>query len=617
MPIIGIDLGTTNSVIGVWRNNQVEIIPNHLGQQTTPSWVAFNPINSEKLIGEPARRQASNNSKNTVFDVKRLMGRHFSEIEADLDNYPYEILADQNGFPLIEVEYNGKTRTFKPEEISAMILAYLRETAEQFLGEPVTAAVITVPAYFNDAQRQATKNASVIAGMECLRIINEPTAACLCYGLNQINDDLNVLVFDFGGGTFDVSILNLDQGVFQVLATCGNSHLGGEDIDWLLVEHLTEVGDFQAHSIDLSQDGRRLKRLQLACEQAKRELSMAQNTEIRLEAFFPDGSDFVTKIQRSVFENLIEPILEKTLAPVRQVLKDADMEPETIREIVLVGGSTRIPRIQEKLSRFFNHKKLNKSVNPDLAVGWGATVQSAILCDSSEESKVKDLLLLDVISLSLGIETAGGQMARIIERNTNIPCQQSKMFTSAEDNQVSVLIQVFEGERKFTKDCHRLGTFELGPLPECPRGVPKIKVEFQVDSNGILSVSATNKDTGLSTEVKLTPDSGRLTTEEILSMVSDGEKYRLADERLQACLEEFQIFERYLFSIQQAINDPQISQNLDDEQRSFVNQYLINSFQWINDNREDSEIGTETIKQARQSVEYNLKPMINRMYSYS
>jgi len=616
-PIIGIDLGTTYSCVGVWRNNTVEIVPNHIGQRTTPSWVSFDPETAQKLIGVPARRNASSNAKNTVFDVKRLMGKLYTEIESDLDNYPYELVPDQNGRPLVKVQYNNESRTFKPEEISAMILGYLRDTAEQFLGEPVKEAVITVPAYFNDAQRQATKDAATIAGLTCLRIINEPTAACLCYGFERDNTDLNVLVFDFGGGTFDVSILNLDKGLFQVLATCGDSHLGGEDIDWSFAEFLadSEIGDFKARGIDLLQDGRRLNRLHLACEQAKRELSVTTQTEIVLESFYPDGTDFKYKITRTVFETLIQPILDKTLKPVKQVLSDAELEPEAIKEIVLVGGSTRIPRVQEMLSRFFNNRKLNKSVNPDEAVAYGATVQAAMLKETCETSKVKDLLLLDVTPLSLGIETSGGLMAKIIERNTNIPCQQSKMFTTAEDNQESVLVQVYEGERKFTRDCHRLGTFELGPLLEAPRGVPKIKVEFKIDSNGILAVTALDTNTGLVTEAKLTPESGRLTTEEIQAMIANAEKYKLTDERLQACLEEFQTFERYLYSVQQAINDAQINQALDDTERSFVNQYLINSFQWINDNREDNEITTETISQARQSVEYNLKPIINRLYN--
>jgi L1 cell adhesion molecule like protein len=612
--IIGIDLGTTNSCVGVWQNNSVEIIPNLQGNKTTPSYVSFDPKTGKRLIGEPARRQAHINPKNTVFDVKRLMGRHFSEIECDLENYPYTIVPDSNGLPLIQINIGDgdqlRTIRYKPEEISAFILSYMKECAENYLNEPVKKAVITVPAYFNDYQRQATKDASAIANLECVRIINEPTAGCLCYGLHgkgtlNKTEDLHILVYDLGGGTLDVSVLNLDGGVFQVLSTCGDTRIGGEDIDWLLVEYV-------AKEANLGLTGRedpRLKRLQLACEQAKRELSSADSTTV------DTGSSVVT-ITRPQFENLIEPLLIRAFKPVKTVLKDAGLEPERIDEIVLVGGSTRIPIIQSRLSQMFGNKRLNKSVNPDEAVAYGATVQSAILSDDSVGSRVKDLVLLDVTPLSLGIETVGGVMSRIIERNSPIPCQQSKMFSTAEDNQESVLVQVFEGERKFTADNHRLGTFELGPILLGPRGIPKIQVTFAIDSNGILQVSAMDKNTGLGTDAKLTPESGRLTAEEIQAMIRSAESNKLADDRRQACLEEYTMFERYLFSVQQAVNDDAINDSLTEEERSFVNQYLINSFKWINDNRADNESSAESIRQAMQAVEYNLKPLMTRMYEH-
>jgi L1 cell adhesion molecule like protein len=617
MVAIGIDLGTTNSCVGIWKDNTVEIIPNHLGHRTTPSWVAFNK--DQKIIGHQARQKASSNPRNTIFDVKRLMGRYFSEVELDLDNYSYDIVPDQHGLPLVKVDYNNNSdRTFKPEEISAMILTYLKESAEAYLDEKVTQAVITVPAYFNDFQRQATKDAATIAGLECLRIINEPTAACLCYGLNKQHDDFHVLVYDFGGGTLDVSVLNLDSGFFQVLSTCGDSHLGGEDIDWAMVKYVYESAGIH----DLYDNPKKLKKLQLVCEQVKRELSQTECTQIYVEDFISSGEDLDMTMTRAQFENLIQPILDRAFKPVKRVLKDSGIDREQIDEIVLVGGSTRIPVIQSKLSEYFNHKKLNKSVNPDEAVAYGAAVQVAILTDKSETSTVKDMVLLDVTPLSLGIETAGGTMAKIVERNTNIPCQQSKMFTTSEDNQESVLVQVFEGERKFTRDCHRLGTFELGPIPEAPRGVPKIKVTFTVDSNGILQVSAMDNNTGIETHAELTPESGRLTTEEIQKMVRNADQFKIQDEVREANIESYTQFERYLYSIQQAVNDEEINVDasgqsvLSEEEISFVNQYVINSFKWINDNRDDISVNSETINNARMSIEHNLKPFMVRLFSH-
>ena len=610
MVAIGIDLGTTYSAVAVYRNNRVEIIPNAQGNRTTPSYVAFN--DTERLTGDAAKNQATVNPLNTIYDAKRLIGRKFSEkvIQSDTKLWPFKVTPDSNDKPMINVDYLGEQKTFYPEQVSAMVLSQLKAEAESYLGEQVTKAVITVPAYFNDGQRQATKDAGTIAGLEVLRIINEPTAAALAYGLDQVKKTENehiVLVFDCGGGTHDCSILSIEDGVIEVKATYGDPHLGGEDIDTVLVEHFAK--EFQRkHGVDIRDNAKALKRLKVQAERAKRTLSSTTTATVECDSLY-NGIDFNSSITRARFDEMCANIFARTMAPVEQVLLDAKMDKSDIHEVVLVGGTTRIPKIQSLLSNFFNGKTLNKSVNPDEVVAAGAAIQAAVLTGDSS-SDVKDVLLLDVCSLSLGIQTAGGIMTVLIPRNTTIPTKKSQVFSTYADNQTAVSIEVFEGERKFTKDCNLLGKFELSGIPPAPRGQPQIEVTLEVNADGILMVNAIDKSTGNTKNITITNERGRLSKDEIQRMVDEAAKYQAEDEKSAARIDARNGFESYIYNLKATVlaDDCKVSET----DKEVVQKLFDSSVEWMEANPQAEASEYENRQKEVQSV---VNPILTNMYS--